>query len=356
MFPSPLAAVTAEALARLGAELGLAAVGAAPVGPYEETERLIRERKARGLFDTMGFTTTRPEVSCHPETLLQGARSVVAAALSCYTPGPEPQPGEGRLPRYAWSDRYGELRAKLEALGERLGGSWRVLVDDNAHVDREAAVRAGLGFYGKSTMLIAPGAGTWIVLGTLVTTVEIEPGEPVRPGCGSCTLCIDACPTGALDVPGTLDAGLCLSWLSQRRAPIPVELREALGDVVYGCDICQDVCPWNRGPERRRAGEALPATAEPVVSLVDWLRTDPTELRARYPRLYVQRNDPGVLRRNAVVALGNSGGAEHLAVLDAIAAGDRLAAGDVTEHAVWAAARLRERLAADLRAARPTSP
>ena len=337
--------VSAETLARLGAELGLAAVGAAPVGPYEETERLIRERKARGLFDTMGFTTTRPEVSCHPEALLQGARAVVAAALSYYAPGPEPEPGEGCLPRYAWSDRYVELRAKLEALGERLGGSWRVLVDDNAHVDREAAVRAGIGFYGKSTMLIAPGLGTWIVLGALVTTVEIEPGEPVRPGCGSCTLCIDACPTGALDDPGTLDAALCLSWLTQRRAPIPAEHRAALGDVVYGCDICQDVCPWNRGPERRRAGEALPAGAEPVVSLVEWLRADPAELRARYPRLYVQRNDPGVLRRNAAVALGNSGGPQHLSLLDAIAAGTGDADGPVAEHAAWAAARLRERLA-----------
>ncbi len=351
--PPPPTPVTAVALAGLGAELGLAAVGAARIGPYEQTERLIGERKARGLFDTMGFTTTRPEVSCHPEALLPGARTVVAAALSYYAPGPEPEPGEGRLPRYAWSDRYEELRTKLDTLGARLGGSWRVVVDDNAHVDREAAVRAGLGFYGKSTMLIAPGLGTWIVLGTLVTTVEIEHAEPVRPGCGSCTLCIDACPTGALDVPGSLDAGLCLSWLTQRRAPIPVAYREAIGSVVYGCDICQDVCPWNRGPERRSADEALPPGSEPLVSLVDWLRSDPAELRARYPRLYVQRNDPGVLRRNAAVALGNSGGADHLPLLAAIAAGADEAHGDggaggVREHAAWAVARLRERLAQGL--------
>ena len=339
--------VSAATLARLAAELGLDAVGAAAAGPYESTERLIRERKARGLFDTMGFTTTRPERSCHPEALLPGARSVVSAALSYYHPGGEPGPGEGRLPRYAWSDRYGELRSKIELLGERLGGAWRVLVDDNAHVDREAAARAGIGFYGKNTMLIAPGAGSWIVLGTLVTDVTVEPGERVRPGCGSCTLCIDACPTGALDDPGTLDARRCLSWLSQRREPIPVADRAAMGDTVYGCDICQEVCPWNRGPEERRAGQPLPAGAEPVVSLVEWLRADPDELRARYPGLYVQRNDRGVLRRNAAVALGNSGGAEHLGLLEWVASGSdgTGAGGRVAEHAAWGAARLRARLA-----------
>lgn len=332
--------ITAETLARLGAELGLAAVGAAPVGPYEQTERLIRERKARGLFDTMGFTTTRPEVSCHPEALLQGARTVVAAALSYYAPGPEPEPGEGCLPRYAWSDRYAELRTRLEALGERLGGSWRVLVDDNAHVDREAAVRAGIGFYGKSTMLIAPGLGTWIVLGTLATTVEIEPGEPVRTGCGSCTLCIDACPTGALDDPGVLNAALCLSWLTQRRAPIPAEHRAALGDVVYGCDICQDVCPWNRGVEKRRAEEPSARDAQPVVSLVDWLEADGNALVRDYERLYVPQNDARWLRRNALVALGNVGGAEHRSVVEAYVDSDDEV---LREHATWALTRMDER-------------
>ena len=185
-----------------------------------------------------------------------------------------------------------------------------MLVDANQHVDREGGARAGVGFYGKNTMLITRRHGSWVVLGTLVTDVEIEPTPPLGLDCGECRLCIDACPTGALDEPGTLDATRCLSYWTQASAPIPENYREAIGTMVYGCDICQDVCPWNRGVERRRAGEALPAGAEPAVSLVDWLCADGAELVARYDRLYVPGNDARYLRRNALVALGNAGAAE----------------------------------------------
>src|ERR671930_1632635 len=161
--------MTARELERLAAELGLDAVGAAPAEPYEETERHIRECRARGLFADMKFTMARPEVSCHPETLLPGARTVVSAALSYYAADGEAPSGHGRLPRYTWSDHYAELREKLDVLGGRLGGSYRVLVDANQHVDREAAARAGGGFYGKNTLLITRRHGSWVVLGTLVT-------------------------------------------------------------------------------------------------------------------------------------------------------------------------------------------
>src|ERR671937_2257801 len=244
--------MTAAELERLGGEVGLDVVGAAPAGPYEETERHIRERRARGLFADMRFTMAQPEVSCHPETLLPNARTVVSAALCYYAPGPEPEPGEGRLPRYTWSDAYEVLRERLDALGRRLGGSYRVFVDANQHVDREAAARSGVGFYGKNTLLITRRHGSWVVLGVLVTDVELEPTPPLATDCGDCRLCIDACPTGALDEPGVLDARLCLSWSTQAPTPIPREHREPLGAQVYGCDICQDVCPWNRGVEKRR--------------------------------------------------------------------------------------------------------
>ncbi|HSB40097.1 MAG TPA: tRNA epoxyqueuosine(34) reductase QueG [Gaiellaceae bacterium] len=324
-----------DELARLADELGLDAVGAAAVAPYEETERHIRERRERGLFADMRFTMARPEVSCHPETLLEGARTVVSAALCYWCEGEEPPPGHGRLPRYTWWDAYAVLRGRLDELGTRLGGGYRVLVDANQHVDREAAARAGVGFYGKNTMLITRRHGSWVVLGTLVTTAELEPTPPLDAGCGSCTLCIDACPTDALDEPGVLDATRCLSYWTQSSAPFPEEYREALGDRVYGCDICQDVCPWNRGVEKRRTGEAPPAGAELHVSLADWLEAGEEELAARYERLFVPRNDPRFLRRNALVALGNAGGDPAPARRYA-EGGDEL----LREHAEWALERL----------------
>ena len=332
--------MTQAELAQLGEELGLDAVGAAAAAPYTSTERHIRERRARGLFADMRFTMARPEESCHPETLLRGARTVISAALSYWADGPEPEPGEGRLPRYAWSDRYAELREKLDALGRRLGGSYRVLVDANQHVDREAAARSGVGFYGKNTMTITRRHGSWVVLGTLISDVEVEPSPPLDAGCGSCTLCIEACPTDALDEPGTLDATRCLSYWSQAPAPIPEPYRAELGDTVYGCDICQDVCPWNRGVEKRRAGLPAPVEAEPIVDLVEWLEADGETLLRRYDRLYVPRNDPRWLRRNALVALGNTGGPEHRAVLERhVDSDDELLA----EHARWALERIEAR-------------
>jgi epoxyqueuosine reductase len=333
--------MTAAELTVLAEELGLDVVGAAPAEPYEATERHIRERRERGLFADMRFTMARPETSCHPERLLPGARTVVSAALCYYTDAPEPGRGEGRLPRYTWTDGYATLRERLDELGRQLGGAYRVLVDANQHVDREAAARAGVGFYGKNTLLITRKHGSWVVLGTLVTDVELEPTPPLRLDCGACTLCIDACPTGALDEPGTLDSTRCLSYWTQAPHPIPEAYREELGDRVYGCDICQDVCPWNRGIEKRRAGRPLPAEAEPSVSLVEWLEASDEELRTRYDRLFVPRNDPRYLRRNALVALGNAGGPEHVEVLEAYRAGDDPL---LAEHAEWALERLAERV------------
>src|SRR4051794_36085165 len=164
---------------RLGQELGLDAVGVARAEPYADTERHIAERRSRGLFAEMKFTMAQPERSCHPETLLPGARSVVSAALCYWQPEAPLEPGEGRLARYTWSDAYSELAEQLGALGRAIGGNYRVLVDANQHVDREGAARSGVGFYGKNTMLITRTHGSWVVLGTLVTDVELEPTPPL---------------------------------------------------------------------------------------------------------------------------------------------------------------------------------
>jgi epoxyqueuosine reductase len=325
-------------LARRAVELGLDVVGAAPAKAYDETEAHIVERRERGLFAGMRFTMAQPEVSCHPELLLDGeARSVVSAALCYWVDGPEPGPEEGRLPRYAWRDHYALLRERLDALGRSLGGRYRVLVDENQHVDREGARRAGIGFYGKNTMLITREHGSWVVLGTLVTEVEIESTPPLELDCGRCTLCIDACPTGALDDPGVLDSTRCLSYWTQAPAAVPDQYRDELGTSVYGCDICQDVCPWNRGIEKRRRGEQLPSGSVPNVSLVEWLTADGDELVRELDRLYVPRNDARWLRRNALHAAGNSGSGELLALVEEWTMSDDAMLADAAR---WAAARL----------------
>jgi len=327
-------------LQRLGDELGLDVVGAARAEPYRATEAQIRARRARGLFADMKFTMARPEESCHPETLLPNARSVVSAALCYYADEPERPGGHGRLPRYTWNDAYGDLRERLDLLGRRIGGSYRVLVDANQHVDREGAARSGVGFYGKNTLLITQRHGSWVVLGTLITDQELEPTPPLALDCGACRLCVDACPTGALDEPGTLDANRCLSYWTQAPASIPEAYRAELGPQVYGCDICQDVCPWNRGIEKRRGAKDPAADAEPHVSLVDWLRADAGELASRYDRLYVPRNDDRWLRRNALVAAGNVGGAEERAAAEPYLEHDDDL---LREHAAWALARMEAR-------------
>jgi epoxyqueuosine reductase len=329
--------MTAAELERLAQELGLDVVGAAPASAYEETERHIRERKARGLFADMRFTMAQPDVSCHPEGLLDGARTVISAAHCYYAPEPALEPGEGRLPRYTWYDGYAVLRERLDALGRRIGGEYRVLVDANQHVDREAAARSGVGFYGKNTMLITRRHGSWVVLGTLVTTVEVEATQPLDAGCGTCTLCIDACPTDALDEAGVLDATRCLSYWTQAPGAIPDEYRVSLEAQVYGCDICQDVCPWNRGIEKRRAD--APAV-EPHVRLADWLHGDADELRRTYERLFVPKNDTRYLRRNALVALGNVGRPEDAELAEPFRESDDEL---LREQAEWAVARIEER-------------
>jgi epoxyqueuosine reductase len=332
--------MTAAELEQLAEELGLDVVGAAPASAYGETERHIRERRERGLFADMRFTMAQPEISCHPETLLEGARTVVSAAHCYYAPEPALGEGEGRLARYTWHDGYAVLRERLDELGSRLGGEYRVLVDANQHVDREAAARSGVGFYGKNTMLITRRHGSWVVLGTLVTTALVETTGPLDLDCGSCTLCLEACPTGALDEPGVVDSRKCLSYWTQAPAAIPEDYRVELGTQVYGCDICQDVCPWNRGVEKRRADEPLRAGAEPHVALAEWLQGDGVSLAQAYDRLYVPKNDARYLRRNALVALGNTGGPADLPLAEPFLTSDDAL---LREQAEWTVARIGER-------------
>jgi len=310
------AAELTEAVLAAAAEAGLDACGVCRAEPYERAERAIRERAAAGLFADMGFTMRRPERSCDPRTLLRDARSVVACALSYARPEPAKPAGvaRGRMPRYARRDEYAVLRSRIALVGETLvrlapGSRFAVYVDANHHVDREAAYRSGIAVPGKNTMAITRRHGSWVVLGVLVTDAALEPtqSEPdvaAWDACGSCTACLDACPTDALLDGGVLDARRCLSYLSQSALP-ELPHAGAFEDRVYGCDICQDVCPWNRGAERRAEGEAADDVDEAFPPLHEWLAANPDELRARYRRLFVPGNDGRLLQRNARVALAN---------------------------------------------------
>jgi epoxyqueuosine reductase len=338
------AALLAEVRAA-GLDAGLDAVGVAPADRFIDTRRHLEERKAAGLHGGMHFTFGNPARATDPGAALPGARSIVVGALAyrrAAVPPPPPRPA-GRVARYSWRDNYARLRLALRAVADRLeADGWRtcVLVDDNALVDREAAHRAGLGWYGKNTNLLLPGRGSWFVLGSVVTDASLPTALPVGDGCGSCARCLPACPTGALVEPGVLDARRCLAHLLQAPGPFPVEFREALGDRLYGCDDCQDACPPNRLQDRRDPPEPVDDGDEAWVDVLELLAATDQELLDRHGRWYIPRRQPRYLRRNALVVLGNVGdGADpevEGALRRALADADPL----IRSHAEWAARRL----------------
>jgi epoxyqueuosine reductase len=312
------AAELTEAVLERAAAVGIDACGICRAEPYERAERAIGERSALGLFADMGFTMRRPDISCHPELALRDARSVVSVAQSYARPEPvKPDDApRGRMPRYARRDEYALLRDRLRALGSWLretvpDSRFVVHVDSNGHVDREAAARAGVTVFGKNTLAITRRHGSWVVLGALITDAEMapthsSPEQPAWDACGECRACIDACPTDAIVGDGVLDARLCLSYLSQSRLET-LPHAEAFEDRVYGCDICQDVCPWNRGAERRAAALDPDPVDDVYPPLEAWLSAEPDQLAERYRRLYVPDLDGRHLQRNARVALLNLG-------------------------------------------------
>jgi epoxyqueuosine reductase len=367
-------------LVAAGRAAGLDAVGVTAAAPFATTRRHLAHRKAAGLHGGMRFTYLHPDRSTDPTRALPDARALVVGARSyrraldtthdrdTTTDAGAPPGPAGRVARYAWEDHYGPLKAALTVVARQLkAAGWRarVLADDNALVDREAAYRAGLGWYGKNANLLLPGEGSWFVLGSVVTDAPLADGrpaaEPVPDGCGGCTRCLEGCPTGAIVAPGVVDARRCLAWLLQVEGPFPPEHRVALGDRLYGCDDCQEVCPPNRRLDRGRAAGHGPTPAgeraQATVDVLDLLAASDDELMARHGRWYIPRRQARYLRRNALVVLGNVGDPADPPVAAAVAAA--LAVGDplVRAHAVWAARRLgRDDLVLAARAAADDDP
>jgi epoxyqueuosine reductase len=322
------------ALHAAAAEAGLAAVGVASAAPFPEVRRAIEGQVAAGRHAGLGLTFSRPDRSTVPRASAPWAESLVVAAHA-YLPGsgsPGPaRPGTGRVARFATGDHYRLLRAGLAALAgvlERAGHRAMVLCDDSRLVDRAAAVRAGVGWWGRSSMVLAPGHGPWLLLGSVVTDAALPAGTPMARDCGTCTACLPACPTGALVAPGILDARRCLAALAQSPGPIPREWRSAMGDRLYGCDDCLEACPpgWSslEGAGDRGGGR---------VGLLEILDLDDAALLGRFGHFYLPRREARYLRRNALVALGNSGGEGAVeSARSYLAAPDAL----LRSHAAWA--------------------
>ena len=347
--PDPLPSID-EVRAQLG-EHGITQVGVTTADVLADARVALLERRAAGLHGEMAFTYRDPERSTDPQRAVPGARSVIVAAKSYLTDDdpPRPEPARGahaRVGRYAWVDHYEPLRSALREVCRRIRRSDHRAVafaDDNSIVDRAVAHRAGLGWYGKNANLLLPGAGSWFVLGSIVTTAPYDPAPaPAPDGCGSCVRCIDACPTGAIVSPGVIDANRCISWILQKPGAIPVEFRTAIGDRIYGCDDCQDACPVSVRLGRRNTVD-LDERAAAWVDAVELLAADDTRIEELYGHWYVTDRNFRWVRRNALVVLGNVGDPRDVRVRRALEHYRADIDPILAEHANWAVGRLAAR-------------
>jgi epoxyqueuosine reductase len=326
--------------------IGFDAVALGTIRPGEEPRRLL-DWLRDGLGADLDYMAEAPEDRADPRRRFPWARGVVAVALR-HDPGRRPgteAPAEAEGPRgfvarYARGDDYhGVLEGRLKRLRDavvRAGGpgtrAW--WATDHAPVlDRALARDAGLGFFGKNTMLIRPGAGSYLLLGEVLTSLELRSDRAPAGSCGTCTRCLDICPTRAFPAPFRLDAGRCISYLTiENRGPIPEGLRRGVGTMVFGCDLCQEVCPWNRFARSASARDLRPRALAADPDLIALAGMGEAEWRAAFRGSAVLRAGWTGWRRNLAVALGNSGDRAALPALRALAScGDAL----VEEHARW---------------------
>lgn len=293
-------------LESIAAARGCAGFGVTHAGEFPGLAATLRQRLEEGVAGQARFTYKDPERAADVRRSYPWAQSLLVVSWpympASGSPGP-PAAGSGRIARFATQNHYAGLRSALDDLATRLesdGYRTAVLVDDDRLVDRAAAVRAGVGWHGKSTMVLDPRFGPWLLLGSVVTDARLASTYPMVRDCGKCDACIPACPTGAIFAPGVLDATRCIAHLTQAPGIIPRPMRRAMGDRLYGCDECLDVCP----PGHKVMNTGVDQQGR--VDLLELLATDDQALTARYEHFYVPRNNPRFLRRNALVALGNS--------------------------------------------------
>jgi epoxyqueuosine reductase len=345
----PTRKFVAESIARAALEIGFARVGFAPVTRFDEAATRVRHWLALGYHGALSYLEDG-EARADPRALLPEAKTIVAVALSYADP---PQVSlraardggslTGTIARYARGEDYHlVMKQKLDALAKRceeiLGHTLRtrVCVDTAPLLEHEVARRAGLGFSAKSTLTIVPGLGSYVLLGELLLDVELPASEPAKAGCGGCRACLDACPTGAFVDAHVLDARRCIAYLTIENAgPIPRELRARIGTRVFGCDVCQEVCPFNASSTPRpRAPELAPRAALEVVELIALLELGAAGYRRLVKRSALRRVTRDTLARNAAVALGNTHDGRAVPALERALVEHRSAV--VRAHAAWA--------------------
>jgi epoxyqueuosine reductase len=318
------------ALKEKARDLGFSMVGVVPAAPARRLDAYLQWIAAE-YHGAMGYMARPDRVIRRRDlnVILPGVRSLVCVGLDYFTREVPPHvagdPSRGRISNYAWGvDYHDVMTPRLEALGQWLGEAagdevrHKVYVDTGAILERDHAEAAGLGFTGKNTMLIGPRRGSWFFLGELLTTAALVPDrQPEMPGCGTCRRCLDACPTAAFPQPYVLDARRCISYLTiELKGWIPRHLRPMMGNWIYGCDVCQNVCPFNRfaapGAPQQFAGGSWDVVAPP---LADLLRLSDADFDARFAGSPIQRIGRPRLVRNACVAAGNWGAAEAVPTL-----------------------------------------
>jgi epoxyqueuosine reductase len=328
-----------QRLAASAKELGFDAFGVAPV-EVDVRADYFKKWIADGMHGDMAWLARNPDRRTDARKVLPEARSLVVVGLNYYQPHP---PAGYRIAKYALgADYHDVILARLKELCDvmaSLGGEQKPYVDTGPVLEKPVAAAAGLGWQGKSTILIHRGAGTWLFLGVILTTLELEATTAKEPDrCGSCTRCIDACPTAAIIAPYQMDARKCLAYLTiEHKGAIPVEYREALGDRVFGCDDCLDVCPWNKWAVATREARFAPRPHPPLRETLAW--TDEQFLE-HFKGTPVERLGLARWRRNALTVLGNVGTPGDLPAAETL-----LGSPDpmVAEHAAWAVDRLRAR-------------
>ena len=326
----------------VGQAAGLHSLGVAPADVMLRARQQIQNRIDDDLVNDMKFTFLRPERSTTPTQHLEGAQSIIVGVRS-YAIADHPDAVTSsllaRVARYAWLDHYGHLKDSLSVVAERLrhdGHRAVVFADDNAMVDRESAWLAGLGWFGKNANILLPGHGSFFVIGCVITTAVLPVATPIDDGCGACSRCIPACPTGAIVNDGVIDANKCLSWLLQKPGIFDRGYRVALHDRIYGCDDCQTACPQVRRTALSESTEQL----QSVIEVLTWLSMDDETLNATCQRWYVHKRDMTWIRRNLLIVLGNIADPTNPEVVNAVREYVSHPRSELRAHAVWAAARL----------------